>query len=202
MTNIITRRGFFKSGAAAFLAASQPVWAEPIFPERLGSPLLARAHATLMRHRDRFTHLDRIGITDFSRPSSDPRLFVVDMIDGRTSAFLVAHGRGSDPTHTGWLKRFSNDPGSFASSDGAYATGNFYTGGHGHSMRLVGLDPGNSNAEARDIVVHAAQYVSPEIAQRSGKIGRSEGCFAVSNVNLHEVLAQLGPGRLLYADKA
>jgi len=69
-------------------------------------------------------------------------------------------------------------------------------------MRLMGLDADNSNAQARAIVVHAAWYVTPEIARSTGKLGRSEGCFAVSNDSLDEVLTRLGPGRLLYADKA
>ena len=35
-------------------------------------------------------------------------------------------------------------------------TGGTDTGKHGHSMRLAGLDPQNSNAGPRAIVVHAA----------------------------------------------
>jgi len=202
MTQLISRRFLMQAGAAALLAASQPTWATPATPERLGADVLARAYAAMMRHRHRFAHVDRIGIADFSRPSSGPRLFIVDLLNGRTSGHLVAHGRGSDPAHTGWVRRFSNDPGSLATSDGAYATSNLYTGGHGRSMRLMGLDADNSNAQARAIVVHAAWYVTPEIARSTGKLGRSEGCFAVSNDSLDEVLTRLGPGRLLYADKA
>jgi hypothetical protein len=69
-------------------------------------------------------------------------------------------------------------------------------------MRLAGLDATNSNAESRAIVVHAAWYVSPDMARNTGKLGRSEGCFAVSSESLETVLGQLGSGRLLYADKA
>lgn len=69
-------------------------------------------------------------------------------------------------------------------------------------MRLAGLDPENCNAENRAIVVHAAWYVTPEIATRTGMLGRSEGCFAVSSSSLGHVLDQLGAGRLLYAVKA
>jgi len=66
-------------------------------------------------------------------------------------------------------------------------------------MRLDGLDPINSNAAARAIVVHAAWYVSPAIARITGKLGRSEGCFAVATTDLEHILERLGPGRLLYA---
>jgi hypothetical protein len=69
-------------------------------------------------------------------------------------------------------------------------------------MRLEGLDASNSNAAVRAIVVHGAWYVSEGLARDHGVLGRSEGCLAVAQSNLSEVLAILGPGRLIYADKA
>lgn len=147
-------------------------------------------------------HGDRIGIVDFTRPSSALRLFILDVASGASQPHLVAHGRGSDPTHSGWALRFSNEPGSLASSCGAYATGAEYGGKHGRSMRLSGLDPENANAESRAIVVHAAAYVGPEIVASTGKLGRSQGCFAVSQASLGAVLDSLGAGRLLYAARA
>ena len=114
---------------------------------------------------------------------------------------LVAHGRGSDPEHTGFLTMFSNQVGSAASSSGAYVTKDEYNGEHGRSLRLVGLDASNSNVEERAIVVHAAWYVSQDMISQHGKIGRSEGCFALSEDNLDIALNQLGGGRMIYADK-
>lgn len=185
-------------GASSALPAGPPA---AVMPEQLSPALLGRARAALRQHQNRLTHLDRIGIVDFSRPSSAPRFFVVDMASGEATAHLVAHGRGSDPGHTGWLERFSNVPGSYASSAGAYVTGDAYQGAHGHSMRLEGLDSFNSNVEARAIVVHAAWYVNPQIVSLTGMIGRSEGCFAMSVSSRDAVMAQLGDGRLIYADK-
>lgn len=155
----------------------------------------------MRQHRSRLSHTDRIGIVDFSQPSSAPRFFVVDTATGQLTTHLVAHGRGSDPAHTGWVQRFSNAPGSYASSEGAYVTADAYQGAHGPSMRLEGLDSLNSNVRARAIVVHAAWYVSPEMARSTGMIGRSEGCFALSEPSRAVVMAQLGNGRLIYADK-
>src|SRR3546814_5926613 len=108
---------------------------------------------------------------------------------------------GSDPGHLGWVQRFSNDFGSNATSNGAYLTGDYYTGKHGRSMRLQGMDPTNCHAEARAIVVHGAWYVGPEMIREHGKLGRSEGCFAFAESDLDQVLTQLGPGRLLIAGK-
>ena len=171
-------------------------------PGAVSPTLLHRALDALDRHRGSIDHRDTIGIADFSLPSRAPRFHVLNLADGTAISHLVAHGRGSDPTHTGWLERFSNEPRSQATSAGAYRTDALYVGEHGRSMRLEGLDPTNDQAAARAIVVHGAWYVSEEIVTHFGMLGRSEGCLAVANSSLDEVLARLGPGRLIYADKA
>jgi hypothetical protein len=163
--------------------------------------LLGRAKAALDRYRGEIANPDLIAIADFSRPSHMARFHLVDIARGRATSHLVAHGRGSDPNHTGWLERFSNGFGSNATSAGAYRTDGFYTGAHGRSIRLSGLDSSNDNALARGIVVHGAWYVSPAMAASHGVLGRSEGCFALAAASLEEVLARLGPGHMIYADK-
>lgn len=164
--------------------------------------LLRRALAALELHRDLIAHRDFLGIADFSLPSRSPRFHLLNLTEGSVRSHWVAHGRGSDPAHTGWLERFSNEPRSNATSAGAFRTDTSYIGAHGHSIRLEGLDPSNSNAAARAIVVHGAWYVSGDMIGRCGMLGRSEGCFAVSHASLDEVLTRLGPGRLIYAGKA
>jgi hypothetical protein len=162
--------------------------------------LLRRALDAFEQHRDSITYRDLIGVADFSLPSRAPRFHLVNLVDGSVGSYLVAHGRGSDPAHTGWLERFSNEPHSNATSAGAYRTGSVYLGAHGRSMRLEGLDRTNSNALSRAIVVHGAWYVNEEMIGRLGVLGRSQGCFAVAESSLPEILERLGPGRLLYAD--
>ena len=164
--------------------------------------LLRRALAALEQHRERIVNRDIIGIADFSLPSRAPRFHLVTLADGWASSHLVAHGRGSDPAHTGWLERFSNEPHSNATSSGAYLTGAQYVGAHGRAMRLNGLDTTNSNAATRAIVVHGAWYVSEQIARSRVALGRSQGCFAVAESSLEEIMKRLGPGRLIYAGKA
>jgi hypothetical protein len=164
--------------------------------------LLRRALDALERHRGIIEHRDLIGVADFSLHSRAPRFHLLNVSDGSATSHLVAHGRGSDPAHTGWLERFSNQPRSEATSAGAYRTDALYVGEHGRSMRLEGLDPTNDNAASRAIVVHGAWYVSEDIVRHFGVLGRSEGCLAVANSSLDEVLTRLGPGRLIYADKA
>jgi len=168
----------------------------------LDPQLLRRALAALNEHARAIRHRDRIGIVDFSAPSSEARLHFLDVASGRTSRLLVAHGSGSDPRHTGYLERFSNASGSNASSEGAFLTGDYYVGKHGRSQRLEGLDPTNNKAMERAIVIHGAWYANADMIQAHGKLGRSQGCFAVSENCLDEMFGHLGTGRLLYAARA
>lgn len=183
------------------LASMAPVRPAVMVGPAIDARLLARARAAFDRHRSSLLHTDTIGIADFSQPSRTARFFLLDTASGRVSGHLVAHGRGSDPDHSGWLERFSNEMNSEASSNGGYVTGDYYPGKYGRSLRLAGLDPSNSNAESRAIVVHSAWYAEPQVAEEHGKLGRSEGCFALSYASLQETLERLGPGRFLYADK-
>jgi hypothetical protein len=196
------RRRFLQA-SAAFGLTTMAGWAlaRPAFAAGADTAVVAAAKAGLERAGGRIAHRDLVAVADFAQPSRTPRLHLVDLEGGRLESLLVAHGRGSDPTHTGWLKTFSNAPGSAATSEGCYLTGDYYQGHHGRSMRLVGLDATNSNAEPRAIVVHAAWYVGPQALREHGVLGRSEGCFAVSDADLPKVLERLGPGRLLVSTR-
>lgn len=215
----VSRRQLVQGGAAAgaaTLVAASPAFAAAVeasaVPYRRAAPrvivdpivdsrLLARARASFLRHRASIRETDVVGIADFSKPSALPRFYLMDTNSGRVTTHLVSHGRGSDPAHSGLLHRFSNAIGSNATSDGAYITGEYYYGRYGRSMRLSGLDPSNSNAETRAIVVHSAWYAEPSQVAQHGRLGRSEGCFAMSRASLSETLSRLGPGHFLYAGR-
>jgi hypothetical protein len=204
---LVLSRRFFVNLALASLASGTAgvrlaLGRTEIVDGQIDPSLLRRALDALEQHHDSIIYRDFIGVADFSLPSRAPRFHVVNLAEGRLRSHLVAHGRGSDPAHTGWLERFSNEPRSNATSAGAYRTGSLYVGAHGRSMRLEGLDPTNSNALTRAIVVHGAWYVNQEMIGHSGMLGRSQGCFAVADSSLPEIIARLAPGRLIYADKA
>ena len=175
--------------------------AMPASPVTIRPDLFRRALTALQRHGGRIAQRDKMAIVDFDLPSSQPRFHIVDLASGQSRSMLVAHGRGSDPEHTGFLTRFSNEVGSAASSQGTYLTGDIYVGAHGRSRRLFGLDSTNSNVEPRSVVVHSAWYVGADMVAQHGKLGRSEGCFALSAPDLEQTLASLGEGRMIYADK-
>jgi len=206
------RRSFLKAGLAGTMLNlapsghaqqfSLPPLPEPLSPFRTSKDqLLARARASLDRLSSQFALRDRVAIADFTVHSREPRLHIVDLIGGQVFSYLCAHGKGSDPEHSGYLQRFSNQEGSLATSRGAYMTGPMYDGIHGRAMRLVGLEPDNYNADPRAIVIHAAEYVGENHLATWGKLGRSEGCFVVAPHMLAQVLALLGPGRMLFADR-
>ena len=199
----MNRRQVFGAASAVLAMAAVPAFADQALSSSNlpTAGLLAQARAALDTHKGRIGHFDRVAVVDFGQHSSKPRFHLIDVASGSMQSFLVAHGRGSDPTHTGWLKSFSNTPGSDATSQGAYLTGEAYEGAHGHSRRLIGLDEGNSNALSRDIVIHSAWYVTPALAAGAG-IGRSEGCFALSDKDHTTVMDLLGPDSLIVAVKA
>jgi hypothetical protein len=179
------------------LPPAQPL--VPAAPAGIDPTLFAKAKAALDTHK--VWPRDAIGIVDFSQPSSDPRFFVVDLMSGNVESHRVAHGRGSDPDHSGFVERFSNDFGSYATSNGAYLTGDYYDGKYGLSMKVRGLDWSNYNAEPRAIVIHNAWYAEDDMIPLHGKLGRSEGCFAMSRKSQYEVMRRLAGGRMIYADK-
>lgn len=137
-------------------------------------------------------------IVDYSKPSTEPRMWVFDL---KTNQLLfqelVAHGSNSgDNVPTS----FSDDPSSHKSSLGLYITKQPYVGHHGYSLRLAGLEPGyNGTAESRDVVVHSANYVSEEFAKIHGRLGRSWGCFALSQKSAQPVINTIKDGTLLFA---
>ncbi|KQU62096.1 hypothetical protein ASG67_02905 [Sphingomonas sp. Leaf339] len=174
----------------------------PLVSARVVRPeLLRNALAALNHHGARIAQRDRIAIADFAAGSDQPRFHLVDLISGRSQSLLVAHGSGSDPAHTGYVERFSNDFDSNASSEGAFVTADYYVGKHGRSQRLIGLDPTNCNAMGRAIVVHSAWYANPDMIRTHGVLGRSQGCFAVGEDDLDRVFANLGSGRMIYSAK-
>ena len=171
----------------------------PSAPAGIDPQLFARAKAALDQHQ--VYARDTIAIADFSKPSSEPRFLVVDLASGEVESHRACHGRGSDPAHSGYLERFSNDFGSYATSNGTYTTADYYDGKYGLSMKVRGLDWSNSNAEARAIVIHNAWYAEDDMIPLHGMLGRSEGCFAMSRSSQYAVMRRLAGGRMIYADK-
>lgn len=130
---------------------------------------------------------DILTLVDFSLSSNSKRMWVIDLTTGNILFHsLVAHGRN---TGEEYASNFSNSAESFKSSLGFYATGEIYSGKHGMSLKLDGLEKGvNDNARARGVVMHAADYVSNSFIKNHQRLGRSQGCPAVPGELSNEII--------------
>ena len=138
-----------------------------------------------------------VTLIDFDKPSVSERLYIIDVDNGKIlHSALVAHGKGSGENVA---TRFSNQPGSNKSSVGFYLTENTYTGKNGYSLVLKGLDHGiNDKAERRSIVIHGADYVSRDYINKHGRLGRSQGCPALSMESYQQVINLIKEGTCLF----
>ncbi|WP_133364679.1 murein L,D-transpeptidase catalytic domain-containing protein [Qipengyuania sediminis] len=196
------RRKVLRTGAAALatLAVGPRAFAQVNPTAGRDAELLRIARAQVERAGAKLWRRDMVAIADFGLHSAYERFHFVDLANNRVRSFHVTHGDGSDPQHDGWLKWYSNVEGSHCTSRGAYMTRSWYVGRFGTSIRLDGLDATNSNALDRAIVMHPADYARPEHIGRFGKLGRSNGCFAMGPAEFAEALIHLAGGRLLYAE--
>lgn len=162
--------------------------------------LIERARAAMDVHGHRISKRDRIYLVDFQKFSGEDRFYEVDLEGGWVTAYRTSHGRGSDPSHSGYAERFSNKPESHMSSIGAYATAGASWGSQqGPNVLLDGLEYSNNLARERAIIIHGADYADPAFLARQGKLGRSYGCFSVSHADLVPLRERMGEGRLLFA---
>lgn len=136
-------------------------------------------------------------LIDFTKPSNEERLLVLDMAEGKLLFHsLVAHGRNSGDLYA---TRFSNRPESHQSSLGLYLTEGTYTGKNGYSLRLNGLEKGiNDNALARAIVIHGAAYADPSVCRGGRRLGRSWGCPALPPALNRPIIDTIKGGSVLY----
>jgi hypothetical protein len=137
-------------------------------------------------------------IVDFTKPSYEKRLWVIDLKNGRVLMHMhVAQGRNTGAI---FAKRFSNSSGSHESSPGLFTTQSIYNGEHGESLRVNGLEKGiNDHALSRAVVIHAASYVTPGFIKENGYAGRSWGCFAVNPAKVDKFINMIKGGTVLFA---
>ena len=146
---------------------------------------------------------DIITFIDFSKASSDERIYVID-IQNKVLLYktYVSHGKNSGGNYA---TSFSNQEGSFKSSLGFFLTTDTYQGKNGYSLKLDGLEENiNDNAKKRYIVMHGAKYSNPSTIKYSGRLGRSLGCPALPQSISNEIIDVIKGGSVLfiYADNS
>lgn len=135
-------------------------------------------------------------VIDYSKPSSEPRLFLLNFTNGHVDKYFVAHGVNTGENEA---EKFSNIPDSKKTSLGFYLTGGTYQGSHGESLYLYGLEQSNDRAFERAIVMHGASYVSMNFLEKYGRMGRSWGCPAVSEAIIKKLIPLVKEGAVIYA---
>jgi hypothetical protein len=157
----------------------------------LGAVTCAREAGTVLNDR-------LLTVIDYSKPSTEPRLWVFDLARERVLfEERVAHGQGSGDNYA---TRFSNLDGSHQTSLGLFRTADTYVGTNGYSLRLDGLEPGvNDRARERAIVMHGAPYVSEGNIRTLGRLGRSHGCPALRPGIARQVIDTIKDGSLVFA---
>jgi hypothetical protein len=193
-----------EDGTADASASALPPAAQSFLAlaESVGETVPAQRLIDYKLKTDPFSQPRYYAVVDFGQPSTTKRLYVFDTIDKKVERYYVAHGRGSEGrSGTNIPALFSNQNGSNSSSLGIYRTLNEYNGHHGRSLRLNGLEATNSNALARAVVLHTADYVSDAFIRQTGHLGRSEGCFAVEKSAGDTLIDELKDGAYIIAAK-
>ena len=140
-------------------------------------------------------------IIDFELPSSEKRLWVMDVQSGKLLHHeQVSHGKNSDKDHNGYVDEggLSNTDKSKQSNIGLLKTAETYHSSKfdGTSMRMDGLEDGfNDNARDRDIVMHPASYADNKEGQT---MGRSHGCPALDPDVSGHIIKTIKNGTLMF----
>ncbi|MGB1038124.1 MAG: murein L,D-transpeptidase catalytic domain family protein [Bacteroidia bacterium] len=167
---------------------------DTISPEALSKALRGYMY---LKHTQALQDSQFLTIIDFSKHCNSKRMWVIDM-DSKSVVIneWVAHGA---KTGNEYAKYFSNRHSSHRSSLGFYTTGGLYYGRKNLSLKLNGLEKGyNSNAFARGVVIHGANYISESIVNRNERIGRSFGCPAVSQKANKKLVNTIKGGNCLF----
>jgi hypothetical protein len=177
--------------APVVLAPPGPAW-----PRREVLDLAMQAYHC--GDREGFFIRPKLTVIDYSLPSNEPRLWVIDMTTQEVlHNELVAHGEGSGDTVA---VAFSNAFDSHQSSLGLFRTDEVYSGTYGYSLRLSGLEPGfNDNARARALVMHGFADVSRAFAEKWGTIAKSWGCPALPEDVSADIIDTIAGGSAVFA---
>jgi hypothetical protein len=150
-----------------------------------------------LQEKGMLNNSDVLTIIDYSKPSSQKRLYVIDINTGKLLFnTLVAHGRKSGIEYA---NDFSNREESHKTSLGFFITQTTYNGGNGYSLRLLGCEKGiNDKALERAIVMHGASYADEKFLQQNGYLGRSYGCPAVPEKMNKEIIDAIKNGSCMF----
>src|SRR5690554_7084004 len=140
---------------------------------------------------------DVLTIVDFTQHSAEERMYIINVNTFEIiKKSLCSHGKN---TGAEMATKFSNINGSLQSSLGFFLTAETYSGKFDYAMRLDGLETANSRARERGIVVHGANYATPEFLKRNdGVLGRSYGCPALPKDDATAIIDEIKEGTCFF----
>jgi hypothetical protein len=139
-----------------------------------------------------------LSIIDFTKPSTSKRFYTIDLDHFEVKYHTyVSHGKN---TGENLARNFSNVVHSNQSSLGFYVTAETYIGSKGYSLKLDGTEKGyNDNMRQRAVVMHEAEYVSERWIKTYGRLGRSQGCPALSKEISKKVISAIKDRTVIFA---
>jgi len=161
---------------------------------------------------------DRIALIDYSQPSVEKRMYIVNLNDGNVIRYRVSHGIGNDgkgnavrgngdianeftlPEEVEQGKKLPDEAGSRKVSLGLYQILPKVHLSHriGANLMLRGLDRVNKLAERRRVLIQRGSFMSDEFVNEHKRAGRSLGSFSVDPMSLDKIIKQVR-GSVLYA---
>ncbi len=191
--------------AFSFVAHAEPFPKELVYQKlgleerglsKMAYDIAVTGFEKLLTH-GKLMNISILSIVDFSLPSSQKRLFVINLLTQELIFYdYVAHGKNSGAAIA---TSFSNKINSLKSSLGFFVTKNSYTGKNGLSLALDGKEEGvNDHALARAVVIHGAPYVNENFASQKTGMGRSWGCPAVSQKISHSLIETIKDGSCFF----
>ncbi len=137
----------------------------------------------LRQHGGSIPKKNQITIVDYTRPSNERRMFVIDLdknlvLHNTWTANGVGNDDGKGQDGLGGNPQMSNTPGSLKSSDGfIIATSASHGSRFGNNVLLKGIDSNNTNMASRAVIVHGWPSPMGAYAEGVNEFDRKTGRF-------------------------
>lgn len=137
----------------------------------------------LRQHGGSISKKNQITIVDYTRPSNERRMFVIDLdknlvMHNTWTANGVGNDDGKGQDGLGGNPQMSNSPGSLKSSDGfIIATSASHGSRFGNNVLLKGIDSNNTNMASRAVIVHGWPSPMGAYAEGVNEFDRKTGRF-------------------------
>jgi L,D-transpeptidase catalytic domain len=161
--------------------------------------LAGREQVLAGANKSKITDPNIITIVDYSRPSNERRMFVIDLKNKKVlHNTWVGHGAGADrsmeagPNKDGSSPATSNENGSLLSSEGFYIVKSASTGvKYLNNVTLEGIDVNNKNMGPRAVVVHGWRTPTHEYVNKTWAMSEGKGAKRLPGKDIYKEFMQI-----------